>query len=62
MLATPWDANMKWLDNWMVEFMFIPGFCVGFEFYKVGEVCDEEGYINFDLGIVRFLFTYSKND
>lgn len=53
---------MKWLDNWMVEFMFIPGFCVGFEWYGVGEVCDTEGYINFDLGICRFLFTYTKND
>lgn len=50
------------MKNWMLETMFIPGFCIGFEWYGIGEVCETEGYFNIDLGIFRLLFTYSKND
>lgn len=50
------------MRDYMVEFMFIPGFCVGFEWYGIGEVCDTEGYFNIDLGIIRFLLTYGKSD
>lgn len=58
MLATRWDAKMK---DFMIEFMFIPGFSIGFEWYGIGEVCDTEGYFNIDLGIIRFLLTYNND-
>ena len=54
----PWVAEMK---NYMIEFMFIPGFSVGFEWYGLGEICETEGYFNIDLGIIRFLLTYSND-
>ena len=58
MLVMPWVADMK---NYMVEFMFIPGFSIGFEWYGLGEICETEGYFNIDLGIIRFLLTYSND-
>lgn len=44
--------------SWMVEVNFINGVVFGIEWMPKGVVCDDEGYVCLDIGIVRFLFTY----
>lgn len=44
--------------NGMIEVNLINGIVFGIEWMPKGVVCDDEGYVCLDIGIIRFLFTY----